>query len=402
MRIWIKRFGLLVLVLAVAAGFYLAMREQPVPVDVAIIKSGEMKVTIDEEGTTRVRDVYAVSSPIDGHLDRTTLDEGYLVKAHETIIASIHPLDPPFLNQRTRAELRAAADAARSAIALARVEQTRAQTAYELAASNYSRAAQLAETKTISTSQLEHAYSEQQLAEAQIASTKATIELRKAELASAQARLQQPGDVNIRTSEGDCCVQITAPIDGVILKVLTRSEQAVLSGTPIAEIGDPENLEIIVDLLSSDAAKISKGAKVAITEWGGDEDFEGVVRRIEPAAFTKVSSLGIEEQRVNIVIDPALVPTGLGHNYRVLAKIEIWEKDNTISVPISALFRSGGKWTVFVVEDNKAHLRQITIGRLNSKHAEVLNGLKQDEIVVLYPNDLLEDGSLVEERQATR
>ena len=127
-----------------------------------------------------------------------------------------------------------------------------------------------------------------------------------------------------------------------------------------------------------------------------------MVRRIEPAAFTKVSSLGIEEQRVNIVIDPAIVPTGLGHNYRVLAKIEIWEKDNTISVPISALFRSGGQWTVFVVEDDTAHLRQITIGRLNSKHAEVLDGLKQDEIVVLYPNDLLEDGSLVEERQATR
>ena len=141
------------------------------------------------------------------------------------------------------------------------MELTRAQTAYELAASNYSRAAQLAKTKTISTSQLEHADSERQLAEAQITSAKATIELRKAELASAEARLQQPGDVNIRTSEGDCCVQITAPIDGVVLKVLTRSEQAVLSGTPIAEIGDPENLEIIVDLLSSDAAKISKGAK---------------------------------------------------------------------------------------------------------------------------------------------
>ena len=126
------------------------------------------------------------------------------------------------------------------------------------------------------------------------------------------------------------------------------------------------------------------------------------MRRIEPAAFTKVSSLGIEEQRVNIVIDPTAVPPGLGHNYRVLAKIEIWEKDNTISVPISALFRSGGKWTVFVVENDTAHLRQITIGRLNSRYAEVLDGLKQDEIVVLYPNDLLEDGSLVEERQATR
>lgn len=402
MRIWMKRLGLLALVLAIGAGFYLAMREQPIAVDIAPIVAGPMTVTIDEEGVTRVKDVYAVSSPIAGYLDRTTLDEGEPVKANETVIASIHPLDPPFLDQRTRAELTAAAEAARSAVALAKVELQRAQTAYTLASSNYARAAKLEKTNTISISQLERAYSEMQLEEAQIASTKATIKLREAELASAEARLQQPTDKNDPQADQDCCVSIVAPIDGVILQILARSEQAVSPGTRIAEIGDPRNLEIVVDLLSSDAAKISAGAHVRITDWGGSEDLEGIVRRVEPAAFTKVSSLGIEEQRVNIVVDPVTVPPALGHGYRVLAHIGTWEKDQALQAPISALFRTDGNWSVFLLENDRAVLRQITIGQMNDSHAEVLEGLSEGVTVVLYPNDMLKDGSLVERRSVSR
>ncbi|MCR9139686.1 MAG: HlyD family efflux transporter periplasmic adaptor subunit [Alphaproteobacteria bacterium] len=401
MRIWIKRLGLLALVLVIGAGFYLAMREQPVPVDIATVTAGPMTVTIDEEGVTRVKDVYAVSSPIAGHLDRTTLDEGEPVKANETVIASIHPLDPPFLDQRTRAELTAAAEAARSAVALAKVELQRARTAHELASSNYERAAKLEKTNTISISQLERAYSEMQLEKAQIDATEATIRLREAELASAEARLQQPTSDGARQADQDCCVSIVAPIDGVILKVLARSEQAVSPGTLIAEIGDPENLEIVVDLLSSDAAKIRAGANVRITDWGGSSDLQGIVRRIEPAAFTKVSSLGIEEQRVNIVIDPLTVPPALGHGYRVLAHIRTWENDHALQAPISALFRSNGEWSVFMVESDRAVLRRITIGQMSDSHAEVLDGLSDATSVVLYPNDVLKDGSLVEMRSTS-
>ncbi len=402
MRIWMKRLGLLALALVVIAGFYLAMREQPIAVDIVQISAGPMKVTIDEEGETRVKDVYAVSSPIAGYLDRTTLDEGEAVRANETVIASIHPLDPPFLDQRTRAELTAAAEAARSAVALAKVELQRAQTAYALAKSNYERAAQLEKTKTISISQLERAYSEMQLEKAQIDSTEATIKLREAELASAEARLQQPTDRTDSRIDRDCCVSIVAPIDGVILKVLARSEQAVSPGTLIAEIGDPRNLEIVVDFLSSDAAKIDPGANVSITEWGGPEELQGTVRRVEPAAFTKVSSLGIEEQRVNVIVDPQAVPATLGHGYRVLARIGTWEKDHALQVPISALFRTDGDWAVFVVEDGRAVLRPVAIGQMNDRHAEVLDGLGEDATVVLYPNDMLKDGSLVETRSAAR
>lgn len=402
MRIWMKRLGLLTLLLVVVAGFYLAMREQPVAVDIARITSGPMKVTIDEEGVTRVKDVYAVSSPIAGYLDRTTLDEGEPVKANETVIASIHPLDPPFLDQRTRAELTAAAEAARSAVALAKVELQRAQTAYTLSNANYERAAKLEKTNTISISQLERAYSEMQLEKAQIASTEATIRLREAELASAEARLQQPTDANDPRIDQDCCVSIVAPIDGVILKILARSEQAVSPGTHIAEIGNPQNLEIVVDLLSSDAAKISAGAKVMITDWGGPQNLEGIVRRVEPAAFTKVSSLGIEEQRVNVVVDPVSVPPTLGHGYRVLAHIGTWEKDGVLQAPISALFRTSGSWSVFLVKDNRAVLQQISLGQMNDSHAEVLEGMNEDETVILYPNDVLKDGSLIETRSVSR
>ncbi|WP_258570793.1 efflux RND transporter periplasmic adaptor subunit [Flavimaribacter sediminis] len=380
------------------AGIYLAFRERPVPVDAAMVERGYMEVTIVEEGVTRVKDVYAVSSPIAGHLDRTTLDEGEPVAAHSTVIASIHPLEPPFLDERTRAELRAAAEAARTAIALAEVEKKRAETAYNLAQSNYRRAEQLARSKTISTSQLEHSFSEMELQRAQVESSDATIRLRKAELDSALARLKQPTNIQQVEDTESCCVHMTAPIDGVVLQILTRSEQAVTPGTRIAEIGDPANLEIVVDLLSSDAARIRPGASVRITDWGGEDAIEGTVRTVEPAAFTKISSLGIEEQRVNIIIDIDEVPASLGHGFRILAHLRVWEKDDVLTVPIAAIFRSGGSWSVFVIDDEKAKLEKVELGRMNDTVAQVLGGLEAGEMVVLYPSDVLEDGKLVEIR----
>ena len=402
MRVWTRRIGVLALVLAVGAGLYLALREQPVPVDTAIIDRGSMQVAIDAEGVARVREVYAVSSPIAGHLARTTLDEGEAVTAHETIIASIRPLDPPFLDRRTQAELEAAAEAARAAVALAEVEQLRAETSLDLARSNYRRAEKLVRTKSMSISQFEHAYSEFQLKSAEVASTRATIALRKAELASAEARLQQPGRADLSDPGSDCCVNITAPIHGVVLKVLARSEQAVSPGTRIAEVGDPGNLEIIVDLLSRDAARIEPGGAVLMTDWGGESSFGGTVRTVEPAAFTKISSLGIEEQRVNVVIDPATMPAKLGHGYRVVAHLAVWQQDDVLKVPIAALFRSEGEWSVFAVDSGRARLRRIAVGRMDGSHAQILEGVQADDVVILYPSDVVEDGSLVEQRANAR
>lgn len=398
MRNWFRWIGMAAVVAAIGGGFYLALREQPIPVDVATVSSGPLRVTIDEEGETRVRDVYTVSSPIAGYLARTTLDEGETVIANSTVIASIHPLSPPFLDQRTKAELQATAEAARSAVALAEVQRRQAQTDLDLAQSSYDRAVKLAKTKTISISQLEQRFSELELKKAQVASADATITLRRAELESAQARLQQPNDPVERAVSNGCCVNIEAPIDGVVLGIFVRSEQAVLPGTRIAEIGNPTNLEVVVDLLSSDAAKIKAGAQVQLTDWGGDAELEGTVRQVEPAAFTKVSSLGIEEQRVNVIIDPARVPNNLGHGFRVLARLGIWQDDAVTQVPIAALFRTGGRWSVFVVEDGRARLRTIDVGQMNAAHAQVMGGVDLEEDVILYPSDALQDGSLVEKR----
>lgn len=398
MSVWLKRFGFLVIAVAIAGGIYLAMREQPILVDTAMVASGPMEVTIEEEGVTRVRDVYTVSSPIAGYLDRITLDEGDEVMANKTIVASIHPPDPPFLDDRAMAEVKAAIEAARTAVSLAEVQRQRAQTALYLARSEFERSRKLAERNIVSDAILEKARTEVDVRLAEVTSARATIQLRKAELASAEAKLTQPGANGGSDRTNGCCVDITAPVDGIVLKVLSRSEQAVLQGAKIAEIGDPRNLEITVDLLSSDAARIKPGTKAVIFGWGGS-DLAATVRRIDPAGFTKVSALGIEEQRVSAIMDLEEIPPALGHGYRVIARLVVWSADNVLQVPIGSLFRSRGKWSVFVVADGKAELRHIEVNHLNSRHAEVVSGLKSDEMVIQYPSDLVEDGVAVALRQ---
>ena len=398
MNRWIFRLGLIGLALAILAGFYLAMREKPILVDTAMVKRGEMQVTIKEEGITQVKDVYTVSAPIAGHLDRTTLEEGTAVIAGQTVIASIHPPEPPFLDERTLAEYTAAAEAARSAVALAEVEHAQAEKSLDLARSEYNRASQLAKTNVVSERGLEQAYNDLQLKEAQVASTEAVISLRNAELASALARLRQPRDINAAASGADCCIELTSPVNGVILKVLARSEQAVAQGAPIIEIGDPTKLEIVVDLQSSDAPRVQPGSRAIVSDWGGDTDLSATVRRIDPAAFTQVSSLGIEEQRVNVILDLDTVRPELGHGYRVLASLVVWSADDVLQIPIGALFRSGGEWAAFAVSDGRADLRKIEVGRINDEFAQITGGLDEGDTVILYPNDVLQDGSLVEPR----
>ncbi|MGE0232327.1 MAG: efflux RND transporter periplasmic adaptor subunit, partial [Flavobacteriaceae bacterium] len=259
---WI--IGIAVIVL-IAGGFWLALRQQPVLADLAEAVTGPMTVTINQEGRTRVREIYTVSSPIAGHLSRTTLDVGDRVEANETIVASIHPLDPPLIDRRAQAELRAAVEAARSAVVLAQAERERAKAALDLAAGDLERAESLSRTSVISQRALEKAVADRTLAEAQLRSAEATIKVREAELESAEARLLQPSDVS-KDASSDCCVNLTSPSDGVVLEVLTKSEQAVTAGARIATIGDPSDLEIVVDLLSSDAVRIRPGMKAQITD----------------------------------------------------------------------------------------------------------------------------------------
>lgn len=247
--IWLKRAGLVALVLAVAAGFAWALRERPALVDAAMVAEAPMTVTIREEGMTRVHDIYTVSAPIAGHLTRTVLREGDPVVARETVVASIHPLDPPLIDRRTEAELLGARDAARSSVGIAEAELQSAQTKLKLAEEDLARALKLFAPGVISESALQKITNQVESERASVDAAKATVGFRQAELASAEARLLQP-DPSDPTGES-CCVNLVAPVNGTVLTVLARSEQAVAAGMPIAEIGDTSDLEIVVDLLSA-------------------------------------------------------------------------------------------------------------------------------------------------------
>jgi HlyD family secretion protein len=397
--IWLKRLGILILAAAVIGGFAYALREKPVLADVGAVVSAPMKLVILQEGTARVRDVYAVSSPIAGHLARTVLDEGAAVKANSTVIAAIHPLDPPLIDRRTLAELVAVRNAARAALSMAELEHERAQTDLAQALKDEARAERLAKTGTISEITLQRAENLAATLRSQVSVSQTAIELRQAELASAEARLAQPSQAEAAGTDNACCVTLTAPVDGVVLAVYAKSEQPVAVGARIADIGDPSRLEIVVDLLSSDAVRVVPGAAAQITQWGGETNLRARVKRIDPSAYTKVSALGIEEQRVNAVLELEDSDPRLGHGFRVFAEIPIWESPMALQVPISALFRIGNRWNAFVVEDGHVRQAELELGHMNDDTAEVLSGLSNDDIVVLHPNDTLEDGSLVEARE---
>ncbi len=395
---WIKRVIGAVAVGAMVAGFAYALREKPQMVDIGVVARGPMRVTVSQEGVTRVRQVYAVSSPIAGHLARTVLDEGDAVRAGITVVAAIHPLDPPLIDSRSQAELIAARDASRAAVSMAEIDLKRLQSDLQFSRDNLKRAQALAKTNFLAQSTLQKASTDVEVLEAQIGSAGAAIELRKAELASAEARLIPPSDPN-RKPEASCCVYLTAPVAGVILSVFARSEQPVAIGTKIAEIGDPADLEVTVDLLSSDAVRIAPGSKAEIFDWGGDKALSATVRRIDPAGFTKVSALGIEEQRVNLVLDLEDRDPRLGHGFRVYARLTLWQSDETLQLPISALFRDGRQWSLFAIRDGRAKQVPVQIDHMNDETAELIGGLAEGDQVILHPSDVISDGTLVEQRQ---
>ena len=269
----------------------------------------------------------------------------------------------------------------------------------QFAQSELNRAEELAARQAVSMRALEKARIDVSIAQAAVASARATVEVRRRELQSAEARLLQPTDQVAR--EAACCIQIRAPIDGRILRIIAESEQVVQASAPLLEIGDPRNLELVVDLLSRDAVRISEGAAARIEAWGENKALNARVRRIEPAGFTKVSALGIEEQRVRVILDFTDEPDEwgrLGHAFRIVARIVVWRSEDELLVPLGALFRRGEDWTVFIVEDGRAMSRKIEIGQRNVRAAQVLSGLKEGEQVVLHPSDQIEDGVAVAPR----
>ena len=384
-----------VVALAVVAGLVYAFLPQPVPVDLAPIEKGELVVTIDGDGRTRVREVYVVSAPVPGHVLSIDRHVGDAVVANETVLATIEPTDPAFLDRRARAQAESVAKAAEAAFALAEAEQARAVAELEFAEAELARAERLATRGAVSQRDLDRAKLTVRTAKAALATAEATVEIRRFELESARAGLIEPGASGGESDGRLCCVDVVAPVSGRVLHVVHESESVVVAGTPLVEIGDSRDLEVVVDLLSSDAVRVAQGDEVAIEDWGGRDALSGRVRHVEPTGFTKVSALGIEEQRVNVLIDFTDPPErwrDLGHNYRIEAHIVVWRGEDVLKLPLGALFRDGDRWAVFVAESGRAQLRHVEIDHSNGRQAQITAGLSDGDTVILHPSDLIMDG----------
>ncbi len=381
-----------------------AFRPTPVPVDLGTADEGSLVVTVDELGRTRVREIYVISAPVAGRLLRIDSEPGDPVLAQQTIVATILPNDPAFLDARSLGEAEAAVRSAEAALALAEAEEERAKAELDFAQSELTRARQLRERGTVSQAALDRAELDIRSAEAILRTAQATVRVRRAELESARARLVNPAqgsDEDMPERAG--VVTVRSPVSGRILRVRQESESTVLAGTPLVDVGDPRNdLEIVVELLSTDAVQVTSGARVIIDDWGGPEPLSGEVSRIEPFGFTKISALGVEEQRVNVVIQILDSPESrlsLAHGFRVETRIVVWEADDVLRVPASALFRQGPDWAVYQVIDGRARITPVNPGRTNGTMTQILEGLEAGDVVVLFPGERLTDGVSVTERQ---
>jgi HlyD family secretion protein len=368
----------------------LLLRPAKVPVETARVAPGTLTVTVDEEARTRVHDRYLVSTPVAGRLSRISLRDGDAVRKGQ-VVARIAPapLDPRGQDVAS-ARLQSALATARAAdVAVVRTRAT-----MEQAKRDRERTEQLARQGIVTPEQLE---------QARLAEVSRSKELESAQFAAQAAahevEVARAGTTGANPDE-DCpdVVVVTSPINGRVLRVVEQSERVVQPGTELVELGDPATLEIVGELLSSDAVRVQPGARVMIDQWGGDTPLTGRVRRVEPSGFTKISALGVEEQRVRVIIDPTDRETALGDGFRVEVRIVVWEGTRVVKVPVAALFRRGTAWTVFTVREDRAVARAVEVGQRNQLEAQVRSGLNEGDVVILHPDDKLTDGARVRTR----
>jgi HlyD family secretion protein len=405
---WTKRIVGIAGVGAVAAAVAWFAWPQPALVDIARVATGPIDVTVDDDGKTHVRHVYTVSAPVAGKVLRIShpmgergpsLHVGDEVIANETVIALMQPVLPAFIDARSRDQLEAEVKAADAAIEQQEAEVKRLEAALEFYRGEFQRAQTLSRTQSISIQAFDKSRLEVATNEAALASARAQIDVRRAMRASAVARLIDPARITT-AAELTCCIRLLAPASGRVLRIIQDSETVVLPGAPLVDLGNPLDLEIVADLLSTDAVQIKVGAPVRIDGWGGPA-IRGKVVRVDPAGFLKVSALGIEEQRVRVTIDFADSPEAwsqLGHDYRVIVHVTTWSAAEAVTVPVSALFRRGDDWAVFAVQDGRAQTTTVQIGHRNNRAAEVLSGLASGTAVVLHPSDRIRDGARVIQR----
>jgi HlyD family secretion protein len=382
-RRWLPYVVALVVVGAIVVGLW----PQPVPVETAASTVGTLRATVNEEGKTRIKQRYVVSAPVSGQLRRIPFKAGDEVRAGETVLAVIDPLASPLLDARARSLAEARRDAASA-------NQEKARSAHDFAASELKRFETLYAQKTVSVQERETAQWREASAARDLSAAESALRQAEAELAEFS-----PG-AEAGTGSGRPPREVKSPASGRVLRVLEENARVVLGGTPLLEIGDPNDLEVVIEVLSRDGATIASGAKVEFEQWGKGEPLLGRVRLIEPAAFTKVSALGVEEQRVNVVADLVTPPDqrlGLGDAFRVEARIVVWEAADTLKVPAGALFRRGEQWAAFVVANGRAQLRSVKAGRSSGNETQILEGLKFGELLILYPGSRVQDGQRVKQ-----
>jgi HlyD family secretion protein len=431
-----KLFAFLVAAVIVG-GLGYAFLPEPADVDLATIERGNVRVTVDEDGKTRIHEKYVVSAPLVGRLLRINLDAGDAVVAGKTLLATIEPRDPDLLDARTVAEAEARVKTSEASLKKIEPELEMARAAQAYAESEVNRARKASRGEGISPSDLDNAEMQYRTKSEELRSTQIAEEIARFELEQAQAALVRtrphademplptassppthsssddvppadlappdPADGGQFTPDGSggWNFAIYSPITGRVLRVLQESAAVVTAGTPLVELGDPADLEAVIEVLSRDAVKIKPGAQVYLEHWGGAKPLNGRVRVIEPSGFTKISTLGVEEQRVNVIVDftdPLEERANLGDGFRVEARIVIDEAKDVVKVPTSAVFRVGERSAVFRVADGKAHEQFVVLGRQNGLEAEVVEGLLGGDQVVLHPSDQIGDGKKVRQR----
>ena len=371
---WLPYVGATLLGALIVAGLW----PKPAPVETARVSIGKLRATVNEEGKTRIRQRYVVSAPVAGQVRRIPFKAGAEISSTQTVVAVIDPISPALLDARTRTLAEARRDTSAAQLARARDQ-------HKFAVNELRRNEKLHQDKTVSTQELELV---------QWRETSAARELNAAEAALRQAEAElleftTPADGSRPP------VELHAPACGRVLKVFEESSRAVIVGTPLLEIGDPNDLEVIIEALSRDGATIKPGTPVELEQWGGAEPLQATVRFVEPAAFTKISALGVEEQRVYVVADLLTPPAqrgNLGDNFRVEARIITWQKEQALKVPSGAIFRRGEQWHAYIVADGHARLHPVKVGRTSGSESEVLEGLRDGDEVILYPGDRIRDG----------
>ena len=378
---------------------FVALREEPVPVDLFTVTAAPMRITIDADGQTRIREIFEVAAPIAGTAQRAPVAVGDRVQAGQSIVARVAPAAPALLDWRSRTQAEAAVAEAQAALDLARADLARAEEERRFAALQRDRSRALVERGVAALTQMETASQQLAVAEAALRAAQARSAMAQGNLDRARATLSVPtaGD-----TPDACCVALSAPIDGVVLSITMISEHPVQPGAPLVSIGDPGDLEIVADLLSADAVALRPGTAALVERWGGSDPLRAVLERIDPVAETRVSALGIAEQRVDAVFritTPPAARPGLGHGFAVFLRIITWESDSTLQVPIGALFRREAGWAVYVMDNGRAREKAVSIGQRGTRMVQVLGGLSEGEIIITHPGAAVRDGVKVVDRR---